>query len=314
MAKTRIAIVGLGGVGGYFGGLLAHKYYQTKEVEVIFVVRPATKKVIMENGLKLITPVEEKVVYPDLATSEPELIGPVDFLICATKGYDLEEALMPLKDCITTNTSILPLLNGIDAKEKIETIFPGADVWDGCVYIVSRLVAPGVVQETGNIHKLYFGAGAETIEKQRLFEKICIEAGIECYLSTNITQTVWEKFLFISPMATATSYLNLSIGEILANDAYKKFFSGLIEELKAVADKIGIPVAKNIVSKTILRAESLPYETTSSMHSDFKKGGKTEVETLTGYVVRLGQKTGVATPAYAKAYAKLKGSDPVSLS
>ena len=314
MAKTRIAIVGLGGVGGYFGGLLAHKYYQSPEIEVIFVVRSATERVIKDHGLKLITPVEETVVYPDMVTSQPELIGPVDFLICTTKGYDLEGALTPLKDCITTNTSILPLLNGIDAREKIEQIFPGADVWDGCVYIVSRLVAPGVVQKTGNIHKLYFGTGAEPSEKQRLFEKICLDAGVECYLSSNITQTVWEKFLFISPMASATSYLNLSIGEVLDTPAYKQLFTGLIDELKSVADKLGIPLAQNIVSKTVFRAESLPFETTSSMHSDFKKGGKTEVETLTGYVVRLGEKTGVATPTYAKTYAKLKGSDPVSLS
>ena len=314
MAKTRIAVVGLGGVGGYYGGLLAHKYYRSEQVEVIFVARPATERAIKDNGLKLITPVEERIAYADVVTSQPELIEPVDILICATKSYDLEGALRPLKYCITSNTSILPLLNGIDAKERIARIFPGVDVWEGCVYIVSRLVAPGIVQVTGNINKLYFGSVEAATEKQTLFEKLCLDAGIECYLSPNITQTVWEKFLFISPMATATSFFNLSIGEVLANQEYKQLFIGLIEELKSVADKMNIPLAQNIVSKTVFRAESLPFETTSSMHSDFKKGGKTEVETLTGYVVRLSEKTGVAAPAYTKAYAKLKGSDPVSLS
>ena len=305
MDKTRIAIIGLGGVGGYFGGLLAEKYHHSTEVEVIFVVRPATEKVIKEKGLKLITPEGEKVVFPSMVTSVPELIGPVDFLICTTKSYDLESSLQPLKSCVNANTSILPLLNGVDAHERIAALLPVAEVWDGCVYIVSRLLEPGVVKKTGNINKLYFGMETGASQKQKLFERLCKDAGIECYLSANIRQTVWEKFLFISAMASSTSYLDLCIGEIIANPMHKALLLGLIEELKSVADKVGVPLAQNLVTKTMLRAESLPFETTSSMHSDFKKGGKTEVDTLTGYVVKLGQKLQVETPLYAKVYGAL---------
>ena len=305
MKKTRIAIVGLGGVGGYFGGLLAEKYYQSGIVEVVFIVRPATEKIIKERGLKLLTAEGERTIYPDFVTSRPEVVGPVDFLICTTKSYDLETSLIPFKDCIGNDTVILPLLNGVDAKARIANLFPQTEIWDGCVYIVSRQVEPGIVQQTGGVHSLFFGSTTGVTEKQRAFENLCINAGIECRLSDNIIQTIWEKFLFISPMASATSYFDEPIGEILTNPDHKNLFTGLVEELKLVADRLKISLPSNITSKTLVRAQKLPFDTTSSMHSDFKKGGKNELETLTGYVVKLGQKMHVETPLYTMIYSSL---------
>ena len=107
--KTRIGILGLGGVGGYFGGLLAKTYFKSDEVEIIFIARGETQKAIAKNGLKVITDDLETVVYPKLVSNNPDEIGKLDYLICATKTYDIEESLLSLKKCITLKTVILPL-------------------------------------------------------------------------------------------------------------------------------------------------------------------------------------------------------------
>lgn len=132
----RIGILGLGGVGGYFGGLLAKAYYKSYDVEIIFIARGETKKAIAESGLKIITDVDETIVYPKLVSNNPDEIGELDYLICATKTYDIEESLLSLQQCITSRTIILPLYNGVDAPERILKLFPENEVLQGCVYII----------------------------------------------------------------------------------------------------------------------------------------------------------------------------------
>jgi len=296
--KTRIGILGIGGVGGYFGGLLAQKYFQSKNIDIIFIARPSVEKIIKEKGLKLITPVNESIIFPALVSSDPNEIGELDYLICCIKSYDLEESLIRVKNCININTVILPLLNGVDAKERIRKIFPSTEIIDGCVYIVSRLIEPGVVKESGNIHQLYFGSKEVPINKLKELEKVFSDANIECYLSVTIERTIWEKFLFISSIASLTSYLNLSIGEILINEDHKQTLRELIKELKLIAGQKNITLHQDIVETTIAKMQKLPYETTSSMHSDFKKGGRTEYLSLTGYVVEQGRQLKIKTPAF----------------
>lgn len=304
--KMRIGIIGLGGVGGYFGGHLAEKYYNSEEVEIIFIARPSTEKVIKEKGLKLITPQYEKTVYPGLVTSNTNNVGHLDFLIAAIKSYDLEESLISLKNSISNKTIILPLLNGVDAKERINKIYQATEILDGCVYIVSRLIEPGVVKETGNIHSLYFGSKSAPADKLKQLEKIFLEANIECYLSDNIEEAIWEKFIFISSIASLTSYLDLTIGEILDNENHKRTLKELITEIKSITDIKNIQLSDNIIEKTIEKMKKLPFETTSSMHSDFKKGGRTEYRSLTEYVTLLGEELNIPTPQFDKIVTEFK--------
>lgn len=303
--KTKIAILGIGAVGGYFGGLLAEKYFNSETVEIIFIAREKTIKIIKEKGLKIITPQKEKIIFPHLVTNNPTEIGQIDYLICCVKSYDLADSLIPLKNCIHSETKILPLLNGVDAKEIILSIFPNANVWDGCVYIISRLIEPGVISEGGKIHSLYFGS-LHSDEKTKQFHSLLIAAGIDSHLSEDIILTVWEKFIFISVVASLTSYLNMPIGPILENENHKKLILKLLSEIKsiAIAKKVALP--DNIIEKTVGMMERMPYETTSSMHSDFIKGGKTEYLSLTEYVVKCGKELKVATPEYEMVLEKLK--------
>jgi 2-dehydropantoate 2-reductase len=294
----RIGILGIGGVGGYFGGLLAEKYTGSGNTEIVFIARPPTAKIINEKGLRLITPEAERIIFPDLVSSDSKEIGLLDYLVCTTKSYDLEEGVASIKDCIHANTIVLPLLNGVDAKERISRICPDAIVIDGCVYIVSYIKEAGVIEKTGNIHKLYFGSDTAPANRMKELEKIFLDAGIDCILSGNIQTTVWEKFIFISPLASLTSYADLSIGEIRTNDTYNAKLLLLIEELKSIADAKGIRLPENIIDLTLKKIAKLPHEATSSMHRDFKKGGKTEYRSLTAYAADNGKKLNIATPEF----------------
>lgn len=135
--QTRIGILGLGGVGGYFGGLLAKEYAQSKTIEIIFIARGETQRNIAKSGLKISTDEGETIVFPDVVSDNPEEIGKLDYLICATKTYDIESSFESYRKCITPNTVILPLYNGVDATERIQKLFPDNSVFMG-VFILSR--------------------------------------------------------------------------------------------------------------------------------------------------------------------------------
>jgi 2-dehydropantoate 2-reductase len=154
--KTKILIAGIGAVGGYFGGLLAKHFYNSGNVAIHFFARGEHLKEIQKNGLKVIKGDNEFIATPALATDDASAIGIADFIIVATKSYDLETIMQQLRPCINQDTIILPLLNGVDSKERIKNILPGNIVLDGCAYIVSRLKQPGVIENTGNIQTLYF--------------------------------------------------------------------------------------------------------------------------------------------------------------
>ncbi|MFV8337064.1 ketopantoate reductase family protein [Flavobacterium sp. RSP29] len=303
--KTRIGILGLGGVGGYFGGLLAKAYFDSDAIEIVFIARGETQKAVAQNGLKLISDTNEITVFPSLVSNNPEEIGDLNYLICATKTYDIETSFESIKNCITPNTIILPLYNGVDATERIQILFPENTVLQGCVYIVSMIESPGIIKKIGLYEKLFFGSKNAPVSKLNELQSIFENANIESYLVENIEETVWEKFIFISALASATSYLNQNIGEILNHPENKAVYISLLNEITAVAFAKGLALPNNIVNQTIIKLEKTPKDATSSMHRDLLAGTNTEVVSLTEYVVKEGLKYGVTTPIYKKILEKL---------
>ena len=294
--KTKIGIVGLGGVGGYFGGILAEFYAHHPHIEVILIARPSTKEIIEKKGLQLILPDQEKMIHPKVISSCKDESN-FDYLICATKSYDLEQSFQSIQKCIGPETVILSLLNGVDAPERIEKIFPMATVWKGCAYLVSRRTSPGVIVKTGKVHSLHFGA--ENKDPRLIeFNRILFESGIEARLSMDIKKTIWEKFIFISSLASLTSYLNLSVGKIFESENNTGMLVELLKEVTALAKAKNISFADDIVNTTISKMKLLPYDTTSSMHSDYLSGNQTEYLSLTEYVVNEAKKTNIKTPLY----------------
>lgn len=303
--KTRIGILGLGGVGGYFGGLLAKAYFESDAIEIVFIARGETQKTIVRNGLKIIDDTYEMIVFPGLVSNNPDEIGKLDYLICATKTYDIETSLGSIKKCISATTIILPLYNGVDATERIETLFPENTILQGCVYIVSMIESPGIIKKIGSYEKLFFGSKTAPISKLKELQSIFENADIESYLVENIEETVWEKFIFISALASATSYLNQNIGGILNNPENKAVYISLLNEITAVAVAKGLTVPNNIVTQTIIKLEKSPQDNTSSMHRDLLAGRNAEIASLTKYVVDEGVKYGVETPMYQMILEKL---------
>jgi 2-dehydropantoate 2-reductase len=303
--KTRIGILGLGGVGGYFGGLLVKAYAKSDRVEIIFIARGETLKVVSESGLKIISDEGEMTVFPDLISDNPEITGKLDYLICATKTYDIEDSLLSIKKAITKNTVILPLYNGVDAPERISTLFPDNEVLQGCVYIVSMIAASGVIKKVGPYEKLFFGSETASISKMKALQTIFENASIESYLVDAIEETVWEKFIFISALASATSYLNQNIGELLNTESSRKLYVSLLNEITMIAAVKGLDLPNDIVFQTILKLEKTPHDATSSMHRDLIAGRKTELVSLTELVVNEGLKYEIDTPTYQKVLEKL---------
>lgn len=305
--KFRIAVLGIGGVGGYFGGRLAARFAGSDAVEVFFIARGENEKAIKANGLKIVTPEGEELANPKAVTNDAKEIGAVDVFLIGTKAYDLEESIVGFKDCIGGNTAVLPLLNGVDHAGKVKEIAPRAEVWNGCVYIVSRLASPGVVRVDSAIRLLQFGSpsgGAR--QKLERFEILLKEAGINAELAADIDKSVWEKFIFISSLATLTSFLDTNIGGVNASDENQKILAELVGEVTALARAKKINVAENITEMTLNRIKFAPADSTSSMHSDFLKKGRTELETLTGYVVREAKSLNLPVPVYEKLYAELR--------
>lgn len=302
--KIKIVVAGIGGVGGYFGGLLARKYESSNDVEICFLARGENLTQIRKNGLKVIKGSTEFIARPAIVTDNAHEIGIADFIILCTKSYSLEATVEQLKPCISERTILLPLLNGVESVEQIKKELPGSLVAEGCVYIVSQLKDSGVIENSGINEKLFFGPVSFNNERLQWLEKIMLDAGIEANFSDSISTIVWEKFIFIASIATATSYFNCSIGKLIEEN--EKTLVQLIEEVKLVAVAKGISFDPDITPNILNYNMLLPYETTSSMHRDYLNGKlDTEVGFLTGYVVRTGKELGIKTPLFEKAYNSL---------
>ncbi|MHB9056151.1 MAG: ketopantoate reductase family protein [Paludibacteraceae bacterium] len=306
MGKIKIAFLGLGGVGGFYGGKLAKRYSGSGNIGIYFIARGEHLKAIQESGLHIITGEEDFIAKPDLATDEPEKIGVVDYVIITTKSYDLKSSVSQIRYCIDNHTVILPLLNGGDITERIREILPDNTIWSGCSYIVSRKTQPGLIRVSGTLSKLLFGYDKGENEQLKSFERLLQEANIDAHLSSNIRETIWRKFFFISVSASLTSYYDISFNELVDTEEYLNMTVGMAEEFLKVAKAECIDLGENAVEQVVNRSEILPKGTTTSMHSDFKTDHQTEVETLTGVIVRLAQKHGIYVPLYDTVYNNLK--------
>lgn len=301
----KIVIVGLGGVGGYYGGLLSKKYADHSDVEIYFVARGAHLKKVQKEGLTVITENGTFVTHPTLATDNVLEIGKADYVILTTKSYDINTTIEQIKPCLKEDSVVLPLLNGADISHKIRKMLPDIEVWNGCVYIVGRLNEPGVVESSGGVHDLFFGHENLTSERLLWMEKIMKDAGIKAVFSENIRMIIWRKFIFISSTASLTSYYNVGFRDVLTDENRKAMTIAILNEVAAVAAAEGITFETDIIETTIRHIEKLPFGTTSSMHTDFQAGRNTELDTLTEIVIELGKKHGVPTPMYEIIHEKL---------
>lgn len=305
MHPTKISFVGIGGVGGYYGGLVSRYAESHPEITVSFVVRGENLKAIRSKGLKVTDEFQSFVTHPSIATDKVEEIGVVDYIILATKSYDLDATMEQIKPMVGPETIILPLLNGIDNTSRIRAFYPDNEVWYGCVYIITRLTAPGVIDNSGNVHHMHFGHEKKTSERLLFIEDLFRKSGIEVNLKEHALRAVWRKFFYISTTAALTTYLNSDFQSLVWDEEKKPLYIAIMKELYAISEAEGIGLYEGIIDDMLKYGGSLPVGSTSSMNSDYLKGKTTEIETLIGVVVRLGQKHGIETKVYEEVYVEL---------
>ena len=305
MLLRNITISGLGGVGGYYGAMLVQAARREGLGRTIsFVARGAHCEAIRQRGLHVHTPERDFTITPDFVAEDAHLLPPTSLLILATKSYDLEANIQQLRPIIQPDTIILPLLNGADITNQVQALLPEQRVWDGCVYISGRKPSAGEILLEAERERFIYGSRLpERSSEEQEFYALLSSVGVNVNNPDDIETQIRKKFLMISATATGTSYFNQTVGEALA--AHRKEMRGLIEELCTLFSALGHDLGEDAVERTLERQTFMIPSTTSSMHVDFMAGRPTELETLTGYVVREARRIGLRLPLYERMYTAL---------
>jgi 2-dehydropantoate 2-reductase len=301
----RIAVVGAGGVGGYFGGLLARN-----GEDVTFIARSAHLAAMQRNGLRVESVHGDFTVQPVQATDDPASVGPVDLVLFTTKTYQLDEAAAAIRPLVGPATVVAPLHNGIDASERTAAILGRENVIGGVVYVGSMIAAPGVIRQQSAFRRVVLGempwspSYGQDSDRVRAALDVLAAAGATAEAAVDIQAARWTKFAFIAPLAGVTAVTRVPVGEINAVSETRAMFHAAIGEVAAVAEADGVPLPGE-PAKTIAFCDGLAPHITASMQRDVLDGKPSELESLVGVMVRKGQALDVPTPHFAFFYASL---------
>jgi 2-dehydropantoate 2-reductase len=298
----KLAVMGSGGVGGYFGARLAAQSY-----DVTFIARGAHLEAIRTNGLMVESANGDVHVHPATATDTPSDIGVVDYVLFATKLWDTETAGEAIRPLMGPETAVISLQNGVDAEERLAVILGREHVMGGLAQISAIIAAPGVIRHTGTMAKIVFGEldGRSTPRAEELLTALR-ESGVDAELSDNIERSIWQKFVFLVALSGVTSVTRHALGPVRQDPDTRALLETVMMETVAVARAKGIDIGPGFVGDRLAFFDTLPAEMTSSMHQDLERGNRLELDWLAGAVVRMGHELGVETPANAFIYTALK--------
>ena len=294
----RIAVMGAGGVGGCLGALLAKAGN-----DVSLIARGDHLEAIRANGLKLIRPSGEFVVEVK-ATDDPAQVGPVNLVLFTVKTLHNRQIISTLRPLIGHETSVLTLQNGVESHEQLSAVLGSQIVLPGAFWGSSRIQSPGVIAEVVEA-RISFGEADETESLRALdIRKIFREAGIETELSPDPMQVLWRKFILLSAAAGITSAAQMRIKELLQFADARQMFCDAMAEALAVGLAKGINLPDDLVQESLDYIDGLP-SFQNSMHTEYEKGLPTELDALSGAVIRLGKQIGVPTPVHSFLYSVL---------
>lgn len=298
----RIAIFGTGGVGGYFGGRLAHG-----GEDVTFIARGDHLRAIQTSGLRVDSLNGDFVVNPAKATDDVSEIGPVDLVIVGVKAWQVPDAALAMRPLVGRNTTVLPLQNGVDAFRQLTAELGSDVVIGGLCKIVSFVVAPGHIRHAGFAPSIVIGE----LDNQRTdriveIEKIFNHAGVETTIAADIQVALWMKFLFIASFSGVGAIANAPAGILRSDPELRAQMLQAMKEIYELAYARNIKLPPNSIETVMTGVNALPEDATSSMQRDIAAGKPSELESQNGAVVRMARESGVDVPTHDFIYAKLK--------
>jgi len=298
---VKILIMGTGGVGGYYGGLLAQQGN-----EVIFIARGAHLYAIRHEGLKVKSVHGDFTVFPANATDNPANVGPVNLVLFCVKTYNTDEAAEAIRPAVGSQTVVISLQNGIDAAERIGNVIGLEHVIGGVTWLSSAVESPGVIKQISQFRRIVFGEldGSRSARIQSIYE-VLRNTGITVEISENIQKVLWKKFVFISAASGLGSLTRLSMGDYRSVPETRNLLSGIMQEVEALARAQGITLDPDVVQKSLEFTDNAAPHIKPSMQLDVETGHRTELESMIGVIGRKGHKLGVPTPVSDFVYASL---------
>ncbi|MCU0255697.1 MAG: 2-dehydropantoate 2-reductase [Vicinamibacterales bacterium] len=301
----RIAILGSGAVGGYYGAKLARAGHH-----VTFLARGAHLRAIRERGLLVWSPIGDFVAR-GAATDDPAAVSPApDLVIVAVKGYDNATAFSGLRPLCGPETTVLTLQNGVESAEEIAAIVGRERVLAGPAYVATALKAPGLIVQTGTHRRIVFGevfdAPAEVTGRVRELAALLCAADIQAEAVADARVPLWEKLVYLAPLAGCCAAMRRPTGAVWGDDFAREVFLAAAREVEAVARAEGVAVSADVLAKVRGYMDALPQTMVPSLLIDLSAGKRLELEALQGAVVRRGRARGVPTPILDTLYAVLR--------
>jgi len=298
----KIAVIGSGGVGGYFGGRLA-----AAGNDVTFVARGAHLEAMRNNGLKVLSALGDFHVTKVKCTDDTSTIGPVDIVMIAVKLWSTEEAVAAAKPLIGPDTAVVSFQNGIIAVDTILPAYGREHTMGGVANIAALIEEPGVIRHNGTMASLIFAElDGKPTKRAEAFYKACVDAGIKTELADDIHTRIWEKFVRLVTMSSMTALCRMPVGPIREDPDTRGLLQQVMTEVITIAKAKGAKLGNDTVEKQMAIVDGYPPMMVASMCGDLRRGNRLELPWLAGTVAKLGKELGIATPANQFVYAALK--------
>jgi 2-dehydropantoate 2-reductase len=297
----KIAVVGAGGIGGYFAARWAQA-----GLEVGLVARGSQLAAIAASGITVRSALGDANVKVR-ATSSARDIGTVDVVLMATKMWQLDDALDGVDALMGRDTLVFGVQNGVEAAERIAAHLGGDRVLEGTCRIISFIESPGVIRHAGGAPTLIFGErnGGLTPRVERVRNALATASGLAVQLSENARLEVWRKFHWFAPLAGVGSVTRSAAGAFRTIPQTRRMLVDAMNEVLALAGAAGFQLPATETAAAMAFVDSLPADATSTMMRDFRDGKRTELEFLSGAITRLGERHGVPVPVNAFIYSAL---------
>ncbi|NIO43828.1 MAG: 2-dehydropantoate 2-reductase [Burkholderiales bacterium] len=298
----KIAVIGSGGVGGYFGGRLA-----AAGNEVTFVARGAHLKAMRGNGLKVLSGLGDLHLKDVKCTDDTSTIGPVDIVMIAVKLWSTDEAVEAAKPLVEGETAVISFQNGIVAKEKVLAAHGPEHTMGGVANIAALIEEPGVIRHNGTMASLIFAElDGKRSKRAEAFYKACVNAQIKTELVEDIHTRIWEKFVRLVTMSSMTTLCRMPIGPIREDPDTRALLQQVMTEVITIAKAKGAKLGNDTVKQQMAIVDGYPPTMVASMCGDLRRGNRLELPWLAGTVAKLGKELKVPTPANQFVYAALK--------